>query len=81
MSRRKMVQGGNALGQPALNVVPLGAGNDAWQQVLGENPLCALLAAVDSECGALVEKRQVGRVFAAADFVPRREVRVSRRGT
>ena len=56
------VERGDALAQPALDVLPLGARDDARDQVEREDALEPLLLAVDGEGDALVEERGVGRV-------------------
>ncbi len=44
------------------------AGDDARQQVMREDALGALVAAVNGEGDALVQKRHVGGLFLAAHF-------------
>ena len=53
---QKQVQGGDALREAALDGLPLGAGDDARQQIVRENPLGAFFPAVDGESDALVKK-------------------------
>ena len=57
---QEQVQRGDALGQAALEHVPLGGGDDPGNQVVGEDPLGALAAAVDGEGDALVQEGEIG---------------------
>ena len=54
----KKIQGGNALGEAALDFAPFLVGNDARQQVVGKNALGAFVVAVDREGDALVQKER-----------------------
>ena len=55
--------------RPRSTLVPLGAGDDAREEVVGEDFLGAFFAAVDGEGDALVEEAEVGGLLAALDFV------------
>ena len=63
------VEGGDALGEAALDAVPLGGGDQAREQVVGEDALGAFVAAVDGEGDALVEEGEVGGLLAALKLV------------
>ena len=54
--------------RPRSTVAHSSAGDDARQQVVGEDALGAFIAAVDGEGDALVEKGEVGGLFAALEF-------------
>ena len=73
------VEGGDALGEAALDAVPLLGGDEAGEQVVGEDALGAFIAAVDGEGDALGEEGEVGRLLAALDFIVGRLARVSAR--
>ena len=75
------VEGGDALGETALDLGPLGAGDDAREEVVGEDFLGAFFAAVDGEGDALVEEAEVGGLFSALDFVLREGGEVLEEGT
>ena len=53
----------DALFEAALDIVPLGGGDDARDQVEGENALRALVVAVDVEGDAELEQEPFGGVF------------------
>ena len=59
---------------------PLGAGDDARQQVVGEDALGALLVAVDGKRDALVQEREVGLLAAAAELVGRHRLQELEQG-
>ncbi len=67
----KQIEGCDALGEARLDLPPLGASDDARQQIVREDPLGALFAAVDRERDALMQETEVGRLLAAAKFVGR----------
>ena len=50
------IQRGDALHQPALDVLPLGARDDARDGIEGHDPLRALVVAIDGEGDALIEE-------------------------
>jgi hypothetical protein len=52
----KQIQGGDALGETALDLAPFGVGNDAGQKIVGENALGAFRIAVNGEGNSLMEK-------------------------
>jgi hypothetical protein len=58
----------DALRQAALNRIPFTASNDARQQIVREDFFRAFFASVDREGDALIKKRQVGSLLAAAQF-------------
>ena len=60
----KQVERGDALHQPALDGLPLAGGDDARQQVVGEDAFGAARVAVDGEGDALVQKGEVGGLLA-----------------
>src|SRR6185295_12713304 len=66
---QKVIQRGDALNQSKLDSGPFRAGNDARKQVMREDPLSALFAAIDSEGDALMEERQIGRLLAVAQLI------------
>ena len=57
--------------RPLLDGLPLGAGDDARQQVVREDALGAFVAAVNGEGDALVQKRHIGGLFLAPHFFGR----------
>ncbi len=61
---QEQVEGEQALRQAALDDAPLGAGDDARQDVVGEDPLGAFVVAVDREGDALVQEGTVGGLLA-----------------
>ena len=61
MSCEEEVERAHALDQPALEPLPLLAGNHPRDQVEREDPLDPLLLAVDREADALVDERQLDR--------------------
>jgi hypothetical protein len=63
---QEQVEGGDALGQAALEDAPLGGGDDARDQIVGKDLLGALAAAVDGEGDALVQEREIGGRLALA---------------
>jgi hypothetical protein len=63
------IERGDALGEAALDAVPLLRRDEARQQVVGKDALGALVAAVDGEGDALGEKREVGGLLAALQFL------------
>ncbi len=70
---QKQIEGGDALGQAALDCLPLGACDDARQQVMREDSLGSFFPAVDRECDALIEEREVGFLLSAAKFFGRED--------
>ena len=62
------IERGDALGEAALDAIPLLRGDQARQQVVGKDALGALVAAVDGEGDALGEERKIGRLLAALQF-------------
>ena len=62
------VQGADALRKAAFDDFPFLAGDDARQEVVGEDALGAFVFAVDVEGDALVEEAKVGGLLAALDF-------------
>src|SRR5579862_2890151 len=67
-----MVQGGDALGETALDLVPLGRRDQARQQVIRKDTFRALVAPVDGESDALGKKRKIGRLLPALQFFVRK---------
>ena len=63
---QEQVERGDALRQSLFDGLPLGAGDDARQQVVREDAFGALVAAVNRERDALVQKRHVGGLLFAA---------------
>ena len=63
------IESGDALGESALDAVPLGRGDEAGKQVVGEDALGAFVAAVDGEGDALGEEGEVGGLLAALELV------------
>lgn len=69
---QEKVQGGDALDQSALQMLPFLGGNDAGHQVKWKNPLGALGVSIDVEGDPLAEERHLDgmallRVFIRAD--------------
>ena len=56
----EQVERRQALDETALDRFPLARRDDARQQVVGKDPLCALIVSVDREGHALMEERAVG---------------------
>ena len=73
---QEQVERGETLAQAALDRRPFAPGDDARDQVVGEDAFGALRAAVDGESNALVEERQVCRALAAVQFVRRQGEKV-----
>ena len=65
------IEGGDALRQAALDGVPVTGRDDARQQIVGEDALGRLVAAVDGEGDALVEEGQVRLLLAAQQLLGR----------
>src|SRR5260370_38907550 len=57
---KEEVEGGDALRQTPVDGFPLGAGNDARQQVVGPNTFGSLVIPVDGEGDALIEECFIG---------------------
>ena len=66
---QKEIQRGDALREPALDAVPLRGGHQARQQIVGEDALRALFAAVDGEGDALGEEGEIDRLLAPLQLV------------
>ena len=66
---QEKIQRRDPLRQSALNFLPFRRRDDSGQQIVRKNPLRSLLASIDGESDSLVEKRLVGLVFAAPQFV------------
>jgi hypothetical protein len=66
---QEKIERGDALRQSVFDVGPFRAGDDAGQQIVGKDSLCSLFAAINGESDALIEKREVGGMLAAADFL------------
>ena len=60
---QEQIQRRQPLRQPFFDLRPLMRGNDARNQVVGENPLGAFLAPVHREGDAFLQKRQVCRLL------------------
>ena len=56
----ELIERCNALCEATLNAVPLGRGDKARHQIIGEDALRTLVAPIDGKRDALGEKRQVG---------------------
>ena len=56
---QEQVERDHALAEPALDVVPLGARQDARREVEGEKPLGAAPVAIDGKGDSLQQKRQI----------------------
>ena len=65
----EQVERRDALGQSALNVLPLAGGNDARHEVDGEDALRAARVAIDVEGDALTEEGEVHGMPPAIEFV------------
>jgi hypothetical protein len=65
----EVIEGGDALGEAALNEVPLSRSDQARQQIIGKDALGAFVAAVDGEGDSLGEEGKVGRLLAALQFL------------
>ena len=58
----------DALGEAALDLIPFCLGDDAGEQVVGEDLFFAFVAAVDGEGDALIEEAEVRCLLAALKF-------------
>ena len=58
----------DALGEAGFDDGPFGAGDDAGEQIVGDDALHPFVSAGAGEGDALVEKGLIGGVFAAAKF-------------
>ncbi len=58
------IQRGDALGEAALDAIPLGGGDEAREKVVGEDALSAFVTAVDGEGDALSEEGEISRLLA-----------------
>jgi hypothetical protein len=65
---QEVVEGGDALGEAALNVVPLAGGDESRQQVVGKDALGAFVGSIDREGDSLVEEREIGGLLAPLEF-------------
>ena len=65
----KQIERGDALGEAALDAVPLLGGHQPGQQIVGEDALRSFFAAVDGEGDALGEEGQIDRLLAALQLV------------
>ena len=65
---QEQIQRDDALREPALDAVPLGARNDARNQVEGEQALGAAAVAVDGEGDALQQKGEIGELAALLEL-------------
>jgi hypothetical protein len=63
------VERGDALGETALDRLPFGAGDDARDEIVGEDLFGAFVASVDGEGDALIEEAEVSGLLAAAQLV------------
>ncbi len=68
---QEQIERRDALRQSALDGLPLGAGDDARQQIVREDALGAFVAAVNGERDALVQKRHVGGLLLAPHLFSR----------
>ncbi len=69
---QKEIESGDALGEAALDAIPLLRGDEARQQVVGKDPLGSFFPAVDGEGDALGEEGQLGRLLASLQFLLRK---------
>ncbi len=67
----EQIQRRDALGESFLNVRPFLIRDDARQEVVWKNAFGSFRAPVHGECDALMEKRKVGDLLAAAEFAGR----------
>ena len=67
----KQIEGGEALGEPAFDCFPLGAGNDARKKVVRDDALGTFIAVVDGERDALIEEGKVRFLLAAQKLLGR----------
>ena len=63
---KEEIQSGDALGESFFDARPFCVGDDAWQQVVGENAFGAFGAAVDGQGDALVQEGEVGNLLAGS---------------
>src|SRR5581483_9743456 len=67
----KEIQCGDALREASLNTVPLGSRHQARQQIVREDALRALFAAINRKRDALRDKGEIGRLLAPLQLVRR----------
>ncbi len=65
------VEGGDALGQAVLDLRPFARGNDAREQIVGEDALGAFLVAVDGEGDAFMEEGKISGLLTFAQLFRR----------
>ena len=73
---QEKVECGNALLETMLDAVPFPRRDDAREQVVRENALGALIAAVDGEGDALVQEGKVGGLLLSLEFFARQAAEV-----
>jgi hypothetical protein len=73
------IERGDALRKAAFDAVPLLTRDEAWQQIVGEDALGALVAAVDGEGDAWVRKARSTDCLRRCNSSAGREARVSAR--
>ena len=66
---QKQIQRGQPLSQALLDSRPFCGGDNPGQQIVGKNSLRPLFATVHRKGDTLVQKRQVGRLLTAAQFL------------
>ena len=59
------IESGDALGEPALDAIPLLRGDKAREQIVGKDLFGTFVASVDGKGDALGEERQLGGLLAA----------------
>ena len=69
---QKQIKGGDSLGKPFFDVLPLRRGDQARQQIVGKDSLCSFAVPVDVEGDALSKERKVNRTLPARDLLRRK---------
>jgi hypothetical protein len=68
---QEQIERENALGQAAFDAVPFLGGDDARQQIGGNDPLGGAVVVVDGEGDALVQKALLAGLLVAVQFFQR----------
>ena len=67
----EQIQCRDSLRKPTFDLAPFVVGNDPRQKIIRKDALRSLFIPIDSECDALMQKRQVRRLLALAHFLGR----------
>ena len=67
----KQIKGGDALGETRLDLPPLGASDNARQQIVREDLFRAFLTAVNVEGDPLIQEGKIRRLLAPPELIRR----------